>query len=214
MQSSGRPRLVIADNHRLFAEACKGFLEPEFDVVGITSDSGCLLKLVDELRPDVLILEIGMPGLNGLDGGEEIKRSLPSTRVIYVTMNPQPEIAAEAFRRGALGYVSKASKSDELRAAIRKALMGESYLSSSISKATVGFLVREGRHSRAYRSTTKRQRDVLQLLADGKSMKEIAGILGTSPGTVAFHKYGMMERLGLRTSAELLQYAFSQRLVA
>jgi DNA-binding NarL/FixJ family response regulator len=210
MERSRRPRLVIADNHRLFAEACKGIVEPEFNVVGITSDGGCLLNLVCELKPDVVILEIAMQALNGLQGGEEIKRALPSTRIVYLTMDPSPELAAEALRRGASGYVSKAAGANELIIAIRKALRGESYLSSGIPKASVEFLYREARHCRAKNRTTERQRDVLKLLVEGKRMKEIASILGTSVGTVAFHKYGMMQKLGLRTSAELLQFALRE----
>jgi DNA-binding NarL/FixJ family response regulator len=207
-----RARLLIADDHTLVAEACKSLLEPEFEVVGIADNGRALLRAAFELKPDIVILDIAMPELNGLDAGDQIKRALPATKLIYLTMNLSPEVAAEAFRRGASGYVVKASAASELVASIRRVLKSESYLSPLITKDTVDFLLRTG-HSYEEKQITQRQREILQLLAEGKSMKEIASVLNVQPGTVAFHKYRMMEVLGLRTNAELLQYALKHHLV-
>jgi len=207
-----RARLLIADDHTLVAEACKSLLEPEFEVVGIADNGRTLCRAAFELKPDIVILDIAMPELNGLDAGDQIKRALPSTKLIYLTMNLSPEVAAEAFRRGASGYVVKASAASELVASIRRVLKSESYLSPLITKDTVDFLLRTG-HSYEEKQITQRQREILQLLAEGKSMKEIASLLNVQPGTVAFHKYRMMEVLGLRSNAELLQYALKHHLV-
>ena len=207
-----RARLLIADDHTLVAEACKSLLEPEFEVVGIADNGRALLRAAFELKPDIVILDIAMPELNGLDAGDQIKRALPATKLIYLTMNLSPEVAAEAFRRGASGYVVKASAASELVASIRRVLKSESYLSPLITKDTVDFLLRTG-HSYEEKQITQRQREILQLLAEGKSMKEIASVLNVQPGTVAFHKYRMMEVLGLRTNAELPQYALKHHLV-
>ena len=207
-----RARLLIADDHTLVAEACKSLLEPEFEVVGIADNGRTLCRAAFELKPDIVILDIAMPELNGLDAGDQIKRALPSTKLIFLTMNLSPEVAAEAFRRGASGYVVKASAASELVASIRRVLKSESYLSPLITKDTVDFLLRTG-HSYEEKQITQRQREILQLLAEGKSMKEIASLLNVQPGTVAFHKYRMMEVLGLRSNAELLQYALKHHMV-
>jgi len=207
-----RARLLIADDHTLVAEACKSLLEPEFEVVGIADNGRTLCRAAFELKPDIVILDIAMPELNGLDAGDQIKRALPSTKLIYLTMNLSAEVAAEAFRRGASGYVVKASAASELVASIRRVLKSESYLSPLITKDTVDFLLRTG-HSYEEKQITQRQREILQLLAEGKSMKEIASLLNVQPGTVAFHKYRMMEVLGLRSNAELLQYALKHHMV-
>src|SRR5215471_6974252 len=207
-----RARLLIADDHTLVAEACKSLLEPEFEVVGIADNGRTLCRAAFELKPDIVILDIAMPELNGLDAGDQIKHTLPATKLIYLTMNLSPEVAAEAFRRGASGYVVKASAASELVASIRRVLKSESYLSPLITKDTVDFLLRTG-HSYEEKQITQRQREILQLLAEGKSMKEIASLLNVQPGTVAFHKYRMMEVLGLRSNAELLQYALKHHMV-
>lgn len=214
MKHRTRARLLIADDHTLLAEACKSFLEPEFEVVGIVDNGRSLLQLACELKPDVVVLDIGMPQLNGLDAGDQIKHLLPTTKLVFLTMNMSPEVAAEAFRRGASGYVLKSCAAEELLRAIRRALRSESYLSPAITKETVEFLLRSGSAYAEEKRITARQSEVLQLLAEGKSMKEIAGILNLKPGTVAFHKYKMMESLGLKSNAELLQYAIKHHLVS
>ena len=213
MEHRHRARLLIADDHTLLAEACKSFLEPEFEVVGIADNGRTLLRLVSELRPDVVVLDIAMPKLNGLDAGEQIKHLSPATKLVFLTMDMSPEVAAEAFRRGASGYVVKSSSAEELARAIRRALKSESYLSPAITKETVDFLLRSGDSCVEEKRITRRQSEVLQLLAEGLSMKEIANVLNLKPGTVAFHKYKMMETLGLKSNAELLQYAIKHHVV-
>jgi len=213
MEHRHRARLLIADDHTLLAEACKSLLEPEFEVVGIADNGRTLLRLACDLKPEVVVLDIAMPQLNGLDAGDQIRRLFPATKLVYLTMNMSPEVAAEAFRRGASGYIVKSSAAEELVRAIRRALKSESYLSPLITKETVEFLLRSGDSSAEETRITRRQSEVLQLLAEGMSMKEIAGVLNLKPGTVAFHKYRIMESLGLKTNAELLQYAIKHHLI-
>jgi DNA-binding NarL/FixJ family response regulator len=207
MEPRHRARLLIADDHTLLAEACKNLLEPEFDVVGIADNGRALLQLASELKPEIVILDIAMPQLNGLDAGKQIKHLLPATKLVFLTMNMSPEVAAEAFRRGASAYVVKSSAASDLVRAIRRALRSESYLSPDITKETVDFLLRSGTSQSLEKRLTPRQNEILHLLAEGMSMKAIAAVLNLKPGTVAFHKYKMMERLGLKSNAELLQYA-------
>lgn len=209
-----RARLLIADDHILLAGACKSLLEPEFEVVGVVPDGRALIKAAEELKPDVVILDIAMPGLNGLDAGERIKRSMRSVKLIYLTMNLGPNVAAEAFRRGASAYVVKQAASDDLVTAVRRVLRGESFLSSMITRDTVQFLLRSKTSTGVEKRITKRQREVLQLLAEGKSMKDVASILNLKPGTIAFHKYRIMVSLCLKTNAELIQYAIEQHMIS
>ena len=213
MEHRHRARLLIADDHTLLAEACQKFLEPEFEVVGIADNGRTLLRLANELKPDVVIVDIAMPQLNGLDAGDQIKHLLPNTKLVYLTMNMSPEVAAEAFRRGASGYVVKSSAAAELVTAVQRSLRSESYLSPLITKDTVDFLLRSRKPFVEEKRITRRQSEVLQLLAEGMSMKEIANLLNLRPGTVAFHKYRIMETLGLKTNAELLKYAIKHHLV-
>ena len=212
MEPHHRARLLIADDHTLLAEACKNLLEPEFDVVGIADNGRALLQLASELKPEIVILDIAMPQLNGLDAGKQIKHLLPATKLVFLTMNMSPEVAAEAFRRGASAYVVKSSAASDLVRAIRRALRSESYLSPDITKETVDFLLRSGTSQSLEKRLTPRQNEILHLLAEGMSMKAIAAVLNLKPGTVAFHKYKMMETLGLKSNAELLQYAIRHHL--
>ncbi|MFY9937539.1 MAG: response regulator transcription factor [Silvibacterium sp.] len=214
MENKAAARILIADDHRLLAEACKSLLEPEFQVVGIVTDGRSLLKAAAAMKPDVIILDIAMPHLNGLDAGDQINRDMPRTALIYLTMSTEPNVAAEAFRRGASGYVLKQSASDELLIAVRRAVQGASYLSTMIAKETVTFLINQGKQQGEKERTTPRQTEILQLLAEGKSMKEVAAELDLKPGTVAFHKYRMMENLGVKTNAELLEYALKRRMIS
>jgi DNA-binding NarL/FixJ family response regulator len=202
-----RTRILIADDHLLFAEGCKSLLEPEFHVVGIVSDGRMLVKSEAMLQPDIVILDISMPGLNGLDAGEQIKTKRRDTKLIYVTMDSDPDIAAEAFRRGASGYLLKHGDSGELRTAVRTVLRGQSYLSSLLNKEDIAMRVRLGAKYHQRKTITGRQIEILRLLAEGKAMKEIAWMLKIKPGTVAFHKYRMMESLGIKTNAALMDYA-------
>ncbi len=212
MERKSGARLLIADDHKLVAEACKSLLEPEFQVVGVVTDGRTLLKVAAALNPDVIILDIAMPQLNGLDAGEQIKHKMPSVKLVFLTMNLAAEVAAEAFRRGASAYVLKHSAAEELLTAVRKVVLGESYLSPLIARETVTFLLNQGNAPAEEKRITKRQTEILQLLAEGMSMKEVANVLDVKPGTVAFHKYRMMETLGVKSNAELLEYAIKRQM--
>jgi len=209
-----RTKILIADDHTLVAEACRGLLEPEFEVVGIVADGRSLVQAAAELHTNVVIADIAMPQLNGLDAGEQVKQKDHSVKLIYLTMNLRPEVAAEAFRRGASGYVLKHCSAEELVVAVRRVMRNESYLSPIITKDAVDFLLRSGATFSEEKRITARQSEVLQLLAEGKSMKEIAYTLQLKAGTVAFHKYRMMEFLGVKSNAELIEYAMRRNMVA
>lgn len=206
-----RPRILMADDHLMLLEAFKVLLEPDFEVVGTVTDGRTLLAEFSRLHPDVVLLDVAMPLLNGLDAGRQLKAQRQSVKLIYVTMNPDPDLASEALRLGASGYVLKSSAAQELKQAIQEALRGRSYITPLITRDVVDSLIeqRTPRHE-----LTGRQREVLQLLAEGKSMKEVAAILDLTPRTVAFHKYRMMEQLRLKTSAELVKFAVRVGVVA
>lgn len=206
-----QPRILIADDHALLLDAIKALLAPEFNVVGMVTDGRMLLEEFERLHPDVVVLDVAMPLLNGLDAGRQLKARRRSVKLVYLTMNPDPDLAGEALRLGASGYVLKTSAAHELKQAIQESLRGRSYITPLITEAVVGSLI-EPRASRP--ELTVRQREVLQLLAEGKSMKEVAAILDVTPRTVAFHKYRMMEQLRLKTSAELVTFAVRQGVVA
>jgi len=214
MERKPAARLLIADDHRLLADACKTLLEPEFRVIDVVTDGRTLVKSALTHRPDVIILDISMPQLNGLDAGEQIKQKLPAVKLVFMTMNAAADVAAEAFRRGASGYVLKHSAAEELVVAIRKVVQGESYLSPLIARETVTFLLNRGKSRADEKRITKRQSEILQLLAEGMSMKEVASVLELKPGTVAFHKYRMMETLGVKTNAELVEYAIKRQMTS
>jgi DNA-binding NarL/FixJ family response regulator len=213
MENRHKARLLIADDHTLLAEACKNLLEPEFQVLGVANNGRELLRLAEECKPDVVILDIAMPQLNGLDAGEQVRRLLPSCKLVFMTMNMEPDVAAEAFRRGASGYVVKSSTAAELVTAVRRALKSESFLSPLITKDTVEFLLRRGGAFTSETRLTPRQSEILQLLAEGMSMKEIASVLNIKPGTVAFHKYNLMQAIGVKSNAGLLRYAIKHHLI-
>jgi DNA-binding NarL/FixJ family response regulator len=206
-----RPRILMADDHLMMLEAFKTVLEPELEVVGMVTDGRALLEEFTRLHPDVVLLDVAMPLLNGLDAGRQLKARQPSVKLIYLTMNPNPDLAGEALRLGASGYVLKSSSVPELKQAIQEALAGRSYITPLITREVVGSLIQP---RSLEPELTARQREVLQLLAEGKSMKEVAAILDLTPRTVAFHKYRMMEQLRLKTSAELVKLAVRLGLVA
>jgi DNA-binding NarL/FixJ family response regulator len=213
--ATNRSRILIADDHTLVAELCKGLLEPEFHVVGIVNDGRALVQAAAGLNPDVVVVDIAMPVLNGLDAGQQVKQMLPAVKLVYLTMNTNPELAAEAFRRKASGYLLKTCAASELVVAVREVLRGKSYLSPALSRDDVDYLRWENNKlvEEAQR-LTERQREVLQLLAEGKVMKEVGGILNMSTRTVAFHKYRIMEVLGAKSNAELVRYAMRNHMVA
>jgi DNA-binding NarL/FixJ family response regulator len=206
-----RPRILMADDHAMLLDAFRTLLQSEFDVVGAVTDGRRLLEEFSRLHPDVVLLDIGMPLLNGLDAGRQLKAQMKSVKLIYMTMNPDPDLAGEALRLGASGYVLKSSAFQELKQAIHEVLQGRSYITPLITREVVGSLI--GRQNSRH-ELTMRQREVLQLLAEGRSMKEVGAILELTPRTVAFHKYRMMEQLRLKTSAELVQFAVKQGVVA
>ena len=206
-------RIVLADDHCLFLDALKRFLEPDFEVVATFNDGYALLRGVPLLKPDLIILDIGMPLMNGLSAGQRIKQRLPKTKLIYLTMNMDRDVASEAFRLGASGYLVKSSAGTELREAIREALRDKTYITPLMSEVNGEFTGKAFRKKRNPKSLTLRQKEVLQLLVEGRSMKEVAFMLHVSPRTVAFHKYTMMNHLRLKTSAELIHFAVKGALV-
>jgi DNA-binding NarL/FixJ family response regulator len=209
MQSTGRPRILIADDHTLIAEAFKELLATDFDVVGVVHDGRLLLQKAQELKPDVVLVDIGMPLLNGLQAAQKIKRILPDTKLVYVSVNQDPDLVMEAFRQGASAYLPKTSAGSELVVAIQMAMKGEVYLSPALSPNTDETPV--GQSGEAV--LTERQLEVLQLLAEGKSMKEVAAVLNLTTRTVAFHKYRLMHHLHLKNEAEVVQYALSRHII-
>jgi DNA-binding NarL/FixJ family response regulator len=212
---TNRSRILIADDHTLIAELCKRLLETEFDVVGVVSDGRALVRAALELKPDVIVMDIAMPVLNGLDAGRQIKELLPAVKLIYLTMNSDVEMAAEAFRRGANGYLLKTCAAVEMVLGVRDVLRGKSYMSAALPRETVDFLRKQDREMvDEEERLTQRQREVLQLLAEGKVMKEVSAILNMSTRTVAYHKYRMMDVLGAKSTAELVKYAVKNHITA
>jgi len=210
-----RSRILIADDHNLVAELCKRLLETEFDVVGVISNGRALMCAAGELRPDVVVLDIAMPILNGLDAGRQLKQLLPAVKLVYLTMNPDVEVAAEAFRRGASGYLLKTCAAADIVLAVRDVLRGKSYISKALSRDTLDFMRRQDKGLvNEGELLTQRQREVLQLLAEGKVMKEVGDILHMTARTVAYHKYRMMAVLGAKNNAELVKYAVRNHMVA
>ena len=207
-----RPRILLADDHALLLGAFEKLLSGEFDVVGQAADGRALVTMAERLKPDVIVLDISMPLLNGLEAGRQIKHKLRDVKLVFLTMNEDPDLASEAFRLGASGYLLKSSAASELTTAIREVTQGRSYVTPLITNALIGTLLHPEAHPPT-RDLTPRQREVLQLLAEGHSMKEIANLLNISPRTVAFHKYEMMTQLKVETTAELVQYAVKNHIV-
>jgi DNA-binding NarL/FixJ family response regulator len=212
---TNRARILIADDHNLVAELCRRLLEREFDVVGAVSDGRALVRAAATLKPDVIVLDIAMPILNGLDAGRQVKEILPAVKLVYLTMNPDADVAAEAFSRGASGYLLKTCAAAEMVLAVRMVLRGKTYLSKTLSRDKIDCL--RWQHKELVNEDerlTDRQREVLQLLVEGKVMKEVGDILHMTTRTVAYHKYRMMEVLGAKNNAELVKYAIRNHMVA
>ena len=208
-----KPRVAIVDDHALIADACRKLLDSECHVVATYSDPRAFLLDLPQLNADIAVLDVTMPTLNGLDTAREIHRIDPRVRVIFVTMNEDPDIAAEAFRVGASGYLLKRSAGSELTLAVREVMNSRYYLTPLLTKDLVGSLVHDPQARKPLHQLTTRQREVLQLLAEGRSMKEAAAILHLSARTVAFHKYKMMEHLQVSSTAALIQFAVREGLV-
>ena len=208
------PSVLLADDHALLLEAFRRLLEPQYAVVGAVTDGRALVEESRRLKPDLIVADISMPQLNGLDACEQLTEALPDARLVFLTVNEDPDVAAEAIRRGAAGYLLKKAAASELFKALDQILDGHFYITPLIiSEPASAFIARAQRNAGGHKLSL-RQREVLQLLAEGRSMKEAASILKVSARTIAFHKYTMMEQLGLKTSAELVQYAVEVGLVS
>jgi DNA-binding NarL/FixJ family response regulator len=208
-----RPRVMLADDHTLIVDAFRRLLEPEFEVVGTVADGRALLERAPGLRPDVIVLDLRMPLLNGIDAGLELKAVLPNTKIVVLTIADDSDIAALALRQWASGYVLKKSAAWELAKAIREVLRGSTYVTPHIAQRLAEEFVRDPRLDRT-KSLTPRQRDILRLLAEGRSMHETGDILNIRARTVAFHKYRIMQEFGLKTNAELVTFAIREGALA
>lgn len=209
-----KARVLLADDHRLLLEAFEKLLQPDFEVVGTVGDGRALLTAALELKPDVIVLDIAMPKMNGMVAAKKLKKTMPEVKLIFLTVNEDADIASEAMRIGASGYLLKSSAASELFQAIEAALDGGSYVTPIIMQEMVASLANDSQANKASVKLTTRQLEVLQLLAEGNSMKEVAKLLDVSPRTVAFHKYRIMDELNIKTSADLVRFAVKHSLVS
>lgn len=209
-----RPRVLLADDHRMVAEGLKSLLATEFELVGVVEDGQALREAARKLRPDVIVADITMPHLNGIDALPQLKKDNPEVKVVFLTMHQEVAYARRALEAGALGFVLKHSAPAELVTAIRAALEGRTYLTPALAGDVLRAMKGEGdKPSDPAASLTPRQREILRLLAEGRAAKEIADTLAISARTVEFHKYQMMEALGLHNSAELVHFAIKHGIV-
>lgn len=209
-----RPRILLADDHRMLADALKRILEPRCEVVGTVGDGRALLKAASTLNPEIVVLDIAMPQLNGLDAARQLKRAMPEIKLIFMTMNEEPDLVGEAFRAGASAYLLKQAAALELTVAIEKVLKGGSYITPSAAAGQAKISLRDPKARGHIPEPTARQREVIQLLAEGRSMKEVASILRITKRTVAAHKYAVMDLLQLKSNADLVQYAIKHRIIS
>jgi len=208
------PRVILADDHAIVIEGLRRVLEPEFEIVGEVKDGRALVVAVERLRPDIVIADISMPLLNGIEAARQVRKTNRRVKIIFLTMHPDVTYAAEALRAGGSAYVLKSSAGVEIREAVREVLSGRTYVTPSINEALVQAQIeRPGRQDGVRFKLTPRQREVLQLIVEGRSSKEMAEVLHLSPRTIEFHKYRLMRELGLRTTAELVQYAVKSGIV-
>jgi DNA-binding NarL/FixJ family response regulator len=213
--SMSLPRVILADDHTILLEALRKLLEPHCEIVSTVADGRTLLETAALLKPDVIVADISMPLINGLDTGARLKEVLPRMKLVFLTMNEDPDLAVEALRCGASGYLLKTSAASELIRAIQLVLKGKSYVTPQIARGMQKAFIHNpnpGPKARA-KTLTVRQREVVQLLAEGKSMKEAASVLNVTPRTVAFHKYRIMDELNLKTTADLIQFAIKSRIL-
>lgn len=205
-----KPRVLLADDHALVLEGFRRILEGTCDLVGTAEDGRALLETAQVVQPDLVILDVSMPLLNGIDAAAQLKKSQPRTKIIFITMHADREYVRAAFEAGASGYLLKRSAVDELEQAIKAVLGGHSYITPLIAQDVVDMLLaKEHKVSSRGASLTMRQREVLQLLAEGKGVKDIAALLGVSTRTVEFHKAQLMEQLKLHSTADLIKYALT-----
>ena len=208
-----RPRIILADDHTMVLEGFRKLLEPEVDVVGTASDGESLLKAASRMKPDVIILDIGMPLLSGMNAGRELKKSMPRTKLVVLTMNEDPDVAREALRQWASAYLLKKSAGSELIKAVREVLKNKSYVTPRIAQKLMDEFVRDPRPEHP-KQLTPRQKEVLHLLAEGRTMRETAEVLHLTPRTVAFHEYRIMDEFGLKSTSDLVRFAIRERLVS
>ena len=212
LNETKRPRVLIADDHSIVAEGISSLLRKHCDVVGIVLDGRELLVEAMKLKPDVIVLDIAMPLLNGLDAADRLKSLLPAAKIVFLTMSDDPNLAAAALSLGRVGYVLKHAAASELQRAISDVLTGKSYVTPKLRPENS--VVQENRARQHSKGLTPRQQEVLQLLAEGRPMKEVADILKISEKTVMFHKYHIMESFGLKNNAELVMFALKHHLIS
>ena len=198
----------------MLTEAFEGLLASDYEIVDRVADGHALVEATTRCKPDVVVADISMPLLNGLEAARQIKRTLPDTKIVFLTVNEDPELVTEAFQCGASGYVLKNSAASELTEAIEQVLRGRSYVTPLVTKGMVDSFLEGEKPGKGPPKLTPRQREVLQLLAEGHSMKSAANILNISPRTVAFHKYRIMDELNISSNAELVQFAIKKKLIA
>jgi DNA-binding NarL/FixJ family response regulator len=209
-----RARLLLADDHTLLLEGIRLMLEPEFELVGSVEDGQALLTAAKALKPDVILLDISMPVLNGIDAAHQLKKILPSAKLIFLTMHADADYVTEAFRAGAAGYLLKRSAASELLTAIREVLNGNHYVSPLVTRNALDMLITsKNNESKFSDRLTARQREVLQLVAEGRTRKETASALGISVKTVEFHKAAVMRQLNLKTAADFTLYAIEHGMI-
>jgi DNA-binding NarL/FixJ family response regulator len=209
-----RPRILLADDHTMLLDAFRRLLEPRCEIVGAACDGRALLDLAASTHPEVIVLDVSMPRLNGMEACAQLRRTMPEVKFVFLTVNEDRDLAAEAIRLGASGYLLKSSALSELFTAIEFALAGETYVTPLVTQGLPLAVFLQQSARTAAGKLTARQREVLQLLAECRAMKEIAGLLNVTPRTVAFHKYTIMEQLGLKTNSALAQYAVEHGLLA
>ncbi len=210
-----RTKILIADDHSMVIDGLRSLLEPEYEVVGAVNDGRAVLPEVQKLKPDVVIIDISMPLLNGLDCTRQLREAGCTPRILILTMHPDATLAQEALAAGASGYLLKSSPGSELKGALREVLQGRIYLSPAVTRDVLEVMGRMTPiHENVWAHLTPRQREVLQLLAEGKSHKEIASILNISVKTAEYHKYLILDTLRLKTNAELVQYAIRHGIIA
>jgi DNA-binding NarL/FixJ family response regulator len=209
-----KTKVLLAEDHTVVAEGLRALLKDSFDLVGLVHDGHALLDAVETLAPDVIVTDISMPLLNGLDAVRQIRARRSDAKVIVLTMHRESALAAEAFRAGVSGYLLKTSPGEELITAIREVALGRSYVTTLLAKDLITLLLEAGNPAHVEGvQLTPRQREVLQLIAEGRTMKEAASILKISPRTAESHKYEIMQVLGVQTVAELIQHAIRMKLI-
>ncbi len=210
-KSSSRIRILLADDHAMVVEGLRALLENSYEIVGVAADGRAMLEVACKLHPDVIVVDVSMPSLNGLDAAERLKTLLPDVKLVFLTMQDNSNLAAAALRLGAVGYVLKHSAASELMTAISAVLQGKSYVTPKLRPEN--WAVREARAQQYSKELTPRQREVLQLLAEGRGMKEIAAILEVSNRTIMYHKYHIMQEFNLKNNADIVLFAIKQHLI-